>query len=229
MDGTEKRSAAAKNRAHMLAAMGINVWYARAATRSLETDALAGEARTELRVRAATMGADPARSVACDTVDAAPAPATPVAESPLTPPSVALMPVEFFWLKSSAGLLALAAPPDEATLRLCMDILAFVSWRGRQAGLRQEGRLPSGTFRWPQLANSTGTPVGALGALHAKHFGDVHAQWLLSGELAPLLRPWLAELAAPASLTVIDLPNLTELLSRSEARQNLWMTLRNSR
>jgi len=217
----------------MLAAMGINVWYARAATRSLETDRLVGEARTELRVRAAAMGADPARSVARDAVDAAsaltPPPVAPVAESPLTSPRAALMPVEFFWLKSSAGLLALAAPPDEATLRLCMDILAFVSWRGRQAGLGQEGRLPSGTFRWPQLANSTGTPVGALGALHAKHFGDVHAQWLLSGELAPLLRPWLAELAAPASLTVIDLPNLTELLSRSEARQNLWMTLRNSR
>ncbi len=205
-------------KAETLAMMGIPVWYERCAS---------GDVSAGLDQRAAGGHADHPGE-ADTTADVAP-PAATLAEPPAAaatpppstaeaaPPAASAEIIEFTWVKGTSGLVVHTLSGDAATLTLLKDVVRFGDWT-RKAEPGSGG--DRGDFRWPQLVDTSGSPLRALRAFFAKHL-DSEAWVGITAEALPQLAPWLGEL----EIRVVELPALDRNIGDAATKKEIWQRL----
>lgn len=210
MAAQEKPQILDRRRTRMLAAMGIQVWYARphsdGAQKSVPEPIVSATAPVAERPTIDLPTIDP------PTID-------PPAESA---PAVK---VEFAWLKGSRTILLLGKDASRETLQHAKDVVRYADW------LQQHGTSTSpsgGHFSWPQLSDTTtGTPVRALRVFIDKHFPDQSPWFLLSDDVAGDVEPWLRELSSDQqSIQIVVLQQLCDSVGDVAAKKQIWQTLK---
>ena len=82
------------------------------------------------------------------------------------------------------------------------------------------GGQDRGDFRWPQLVDTSGSPLRALRAFFAKH--ATPEAWVgITGEALPQLSPWLDEL----QLRAVELPALDRNIGDAATKKEIWQKL----
>jgi hypothetical protein len=199
----------------MLADMGIQVWFQRNVPQ-----APAASVPTPGAVAQAAHPPPPA-------VDKPGAEHAPAQAQSSAAPSAEI--IEFSWLKNDQALIAFPLGADATAARMLKDILAYGSWLSDPGGKAVSGRVASGDFRWPQLVDSSGDPQRALRAFLDKQFAAQRARILLTAEVLPMLRDWLAELAGDMPLETVELPALQDGISDPASKKQIWQMMRGVR
>ncbi len=235
MGGTEKRQPLGTQKAAILADMGIQVWYERVAAPQVDDEPeapvapLAPEAATTppASIETAATKTAPVKTLATESSRAAEPTPAPVQQASAAEPQQI---IEFSWLKGSHALAVCPLAVDTTGIQLLQDVLAYTSWLTREADSKVETPvLAKGEFRWPQLIDTGGTPLRTLAAFYDKHFGTRPAQWLLTAEVVPMLKPWLEQLAVRVPVEVIALPALQTSVGDPACKKQIWQTLAQTR
>jgi len=206
MGEMEKRQLLSTEKVSMLADMGIQVWYERLP-----------EAIASPLPETESPQPTPEPTV--------PSEALPAAVSEAPPAAVI---VEFCWLKHDSGLVAYPLTADAAAVQVLKDILSYGAWVNSRGEASLKARPAQGDFRWPQLVESSGTPLRALAAFYDKHFAEQAAWILLTAEVAPMLQPWLQELAETLPIKLVELPALHLSVSDPASKKQIWQILHQS-
>ncbi|NKB97414.1 MAG: hypothetical protein GKR90_02790 [Pseudomonadales bacterium] len=226
----------------LLAAMGIQVWYAREA---VAREAVAPEevAHPEVAREVVDGGADERREAtnvpAITSQEPIPGPTRVSTDANLSldlnddvqargqdalpqPQTVAIatpvevetdvVPVEYFWWRGGSGLLLLP-PPGNYDEQLLKDIVAAMDWRANG----EVGKVENGHFRWPQLTSTSGTPERAIAAFIDK-FAPTETKWVMVTEKL------LTELSPYLTFT-IDIDTLPDALHQADEKKRLWQIL----
>jgi len=235
----------------MLQAMGVRVWHRRGTAASVQepvADAVAASPAVELPVRSAADPAAAARQALQQPPpqsSVAPPPENVQPAAPVEQPQQATVNISFAWLKSAHGLFIYRAQTDPAVQRLYRDVVLYVDWlcrRQLQAGqvddeqasqstaamqpaIRQTAHqeMQQGSFQWPQLQNSSGSPSRSLAVWLDKHvLESASVRWLgATQELAAELQPWL-----PADKVVLhNVGDVQQALMEVQAKKALWQAL----
>ena len=141
-----------------------------------------------------------------------------VPEAQATPKAAAEI-IEFAWVKGQTGMLMCDLAADAVTLQLVKDIVRFGDFA---RGLTEAVTPVENVFRWPQLADTGGTPLRALTVFIDKHLPKQGAWVALTAEVVPSVAKWLKELP----LTVIELPALQPNIGDAATKKMIWQSLR---
>ncbi len=196
-------------KAETLAMMGIPVWYERRASGAVSR----GLDQAGPGVRADPPGGADTPADVAPAAAATPPPSTAEA----APPAASAEIIEFTWVKGASGLVVHTLSGDAATLTLLKDVVRFGDWT-LKAELGSGG--DRGDFRWPQLVDTSGSPLRALRAFFAKHH-DSEAWVGITAEALPQLAPWLGEL----EIRVIELPALDRNIGDAATKKEIWQRL----
>ncbi|MEQ8689264.1 MAG: hypothetical protein RIC89_00305 [Pseudomonadales bacterium] len=142
---------------------------------------------------------------------------------PLSASAPSIAPIRFDWVRGGGGLLWVdqIAQDQQAFVQ---DVVRFLDWRFNCGATG----LQSGTFQWPQLTATEGSPRRPLAAFYAKQCGGMAGEnrqpaWLLvDGYVAEEVLTHLDELGA---VPCFVLEQFAQAVSDPSAKRALWQTI----
>lgn len=204
-----------------LSAMGVQLYFARPAEAPAAGTPPPAEAKA--KTKAETVVEPVLPSPVRPEVKAPPEESveSPVVPVPASAPSIA--PIRFDWVRGGGGLLWVdqIAQDQQAFVQ---DVVRFLDWRFNCGATG----VQSGTFQWPQLTATEGSPRRPLAAFYAKQCGGMAGEnrqpaWLLvDGYVAEEVLTHLDELGA---VRCFVLEQFAQAVSDPSAKRALWQTI----